>query len=318
MKMGLLRTVAIESQAMGALAEALRGHLGDETSRAVAAMEVARGRVIVTGMGKSGHIGRKLAATFASTGTPSLFLHAAEASHGDLGMVTPDDVLLAISWSGETAELSDIIAYAKRFAVPLIGMTCNEASALGRAADIVLQLPRVEEACPNKLAPTSSTLVQLALGDALAIALLERRGFSPSDFRIFHPGGKLGARLLKVADLMHVGETMPLVALGTPMSATLIEMTGKRFGCCGVVDAQGALVGIVTDGDLRRRMGGELLDRRVETVMTPNPRVVRPDELASAALGMMNRGQVTVVFVVAEHAPVGILHIHDVLRAGVA
>lgn len=311
------RTLSIEAAGLAALGEMVDGALGDVIERATRLIEGARGRVIVTGMGKSGHIGRKIAATLASTGTPALFLHAAEASHGDLGMVTPDDVLLAISWSGETAELGDVVHYARRFAVPLLAMTSNAESTLGRAADVVLVLPRAEEACPNGLAPTTSTLLQLALGDALAVLLLERRGFSASDFRIFHPGGKLGARLLKVADLMHQGTEMPLVRFGTPMSDVLIEITGKRFGCCGVLDDSGRLAGIVTDGDLRRHMSADLLTQPAEAVMTRSPLVVRPEDLASAALGLMNRRPVTVVFAVAEDAPVGILHIHDILRAGV-
>ncbi|QIB35646.1 KpsF/GutQ family sugar-phosphate isomerase [Ancylobacter pratisalsi] len=310
-------TLAVEARGLAALCEAVDGPLGSAIKRATRLIEAARGRVIVTGMGKSGHIGRKLAATLASTGTPALFLHAAEASHGDLGMVTPDDVLLAISWSGETAELGDIVHYAGRFAVPLLAMTSNAESTLGRAADVVLTLPRVEEACPNGLAPTTSTLMQLALGDALALALLERRGFSASDFRVFHPGGKLGARLLKVADLMHEADSVPLVAIGTPMSEALIEITGKRFGCCGVVDAQGQLVGIITDGDLRRHMSVDLLPRLVEQVMTNSPLVIAPADLASSALGQMSRLQITVLFVVSAGQPVGILHIHDLLRAGV-
>ncbi|MDF2809382.1 MAG: KpsF/GutQ family protein [Microvirga sp.] len=311
------RTLSIEAEGLAALGALIDGDLGDAIERATLLIEGARGRVIVTGMGKSGHIGRKIAATLASTGTPALFLHAAEASHGDLGMVTPDDVLLAISWSGETAELSDVVHYARRFAVPLLAMTSNAGSTLGRAADIVLVLPRAEEACPNGLAPTTSTLLQLALGDALAVLLLERRGFSASDFRVFHPGGKLGARLLKVADLMHQGTEMPLVRFSTPMSDVLIEITGKRFGCCGVLDDSGRLAGIVTDGDLRRHMSADLLAQPAEAVMTRSPLVVRPDDLASAALGLMNRRPVTVVFAVAEDAPIGILHIHDILRAGV-
>ncbi|WP_428030341.1 KpsF/GutQ family sugar-phosphate isomerase [Ancylobacter sp.] len=313
----VLRTLSIEAKGLAALSAAIEAELGDAVEVAIRLIETARGRVIVTGMGKSGHIGRKLAATFASTGTPALFLHAAEASHGDLGMVTPDDVLFAISWSGETSELGDIVHYAGRFAVPLIAITSNATSTLGRAADVALVLPRVEEACPNGLAPTTSTLMQLAIGDAVAVALLERRGFSASDFRVFHPGGKLGARLLKVADLMHGDESVPIVRLGTPMSEALIEITGKRFGCCGVVDAQDRLVGIVTDGDLRRHMSADLLPRRVEEVMTASPLVVAPAELASAALGQMSRTKITVLFVVSEGTPVGILHIHDILRAGV-
>ena len=313
----LRRTLTIEAAGLAALIDALDGPLGESVERTVRLIEDARGRVIVTGMGKSGHIGRKLAATLASTGTPALFMHAAEAGHGDLGMVTPDDVLVALSWSGETTELGDVVYYAGRFAVPLVAITANANSALGRAADIVLQLPKVEEACPNGLAPTTSTLIQLALGDALAVALLERRGFTASDFRVFHPGGKLGARLLKVSDLMHGSEAMPLVVLGTPMSEALIEITSKRFGCCGVVETGGQLTGIVTDGDLRRHMGTELLARPVEAVMTPAPLVIEPGELASAALGLMSRGQITVLFVVDAGVPVGVLHIHDVLRAGV-
>lgn len=311
------RTLAIEAKGLAALSASIEGELGDAVERATQLIEGARGRVIVTGMGKSGHIGRKLAATLASTGTPALFLHAAEASHGDLGMVTQDDVLLAISWSGETAELGDVVHYARRFAVPLLAITSNPESTLGRAADVALLLPRVEEACPNGLAPTTSTLMQLAIGDALAVALLERRGFSASDFRVFHPGGKLGARLLKVAELMHAAESVPLVVLGTPMSEALIEITGKRFGCCGVVSPEGQLVGIVTDGDLRRHMSADLLPRRVEEVMTAAPLVVAPGELASAALGQMSRTQITVLFVVSDGTPVGILHVHDLLRAGV-
>ncbi|HSI39671.1 MAG TPA: KpsF/GutQ family sugar-phosphate isomerase [Xanthobacteraceae bacterium] len=316
LRASLGRTVAVEANGLAALARALDGPLGEAALRTVARIKRARGRVIVTGMGKSGHIGRKIAATLASTGTPALFLHAAEASHGDLGMVTPDDVVLALSWSGETAEFGVIVQYAKRFAVPLVAMTANETSSLARAADIVLALPAAEEACPHGLAPTTSTLLQLALGDALAVALLEQRGFTASDFRVFHPGGKLGARLMKVADLMH-GDNVPLVSLGTPMSEALIEITGKHFGCCGVVDAEGRLAGIVTDGDLRRHMTPDLLTRPVEAVMTPSPLVVAPDELASAALGEMNRGQITVLLVVGEGRPVGIVHIHDLLRAGV-
>ncbi|MCJ8143158.1 KpsF/GutQ family sugar-phosphate isomerase [Ancylobacter sp. A5.8] len=311
------RTLAVEAGGLAALGEAVEGALGEALEAAIGLIEQARGRVIVTGMGKSGHIGRKIAATLASTGTPALFLHAAEASHGDLGMVTQDDVLLAISWSGETAELGDVVDYARRFANPLLAITSNAGSTLGRAANVALVLPRAEEACPNGLAPTTSTLLQLALGDALAVALLERRGFSASDFRVFHPGGKLGARLLKVSDLMHAEETVPLVAVATPMSEALIEITGKRFGCCGVVDGSGRLIGIVTDGDLRRKMTTDLLSLPVEQVMTASPLTVAPDEFASAALGAMSRRQITVLFVESEGTPVGILHIHDLLRAGV-
>lgn len=316
-RQSLHRILALEREGLVALDAALDEELGSALERAVHLVEGIRGRVIVTGMGKSGHIGRKVAATLASTGTPALFLHAAEASHGDLGMVTPEDVILAFSWSGETAELSDVVLYAKRFAVPLLAVTCNTNSSLGRAGDVVMPLPKVVEACPNGLAPTTSTLLQLALGDVFAIALLERRGFTASDFRVFHPGGKLGARLLKVSDIMHHGDQMPLVALGTDMAAALIEITGKRFGCCGIVDAEGRLVGIVTDGDLRRHMNPDLLRQPVEQIMTRTPLVMSPSDLASSALGMMNRGQVTAIFAVSELIPVGILHIHDALRSGV-
>ncbi len=314
------RTLSIEAAGLAALGALIDGDLGDAIERATLLIEGARGRVIVTGMGKSGHIGRKIAATLASTGTPALFLHAAEASHGDLGMVTPDDVLLAISWSGETAELGDVVHYARRFAVPLLAMTSNAESTLGRAADVGMVLPRAEEACPNGLAPTTSTLLQLALGDALAVLLLERRGFSASDFRVFHPGGKLGARLLKVADLMHQGTEMPLVRLGTPMSddadrdhRQALRLLRRRS------TMPASWSGIVTDGDLRRHMSADLLVQPAEAVMTRSPLVVRPEDLASAVLGLMNRRPVpvTVVFAVAEDAPVGILHIHDILRAGV-
>ncbi|MBS7539989.1 KpsF/GutQ family sugar-phosphate isomerase [Ancylobacter lacus] len=312
------RTLDIEADGIKALHAALDGPLGPAMEAALDALFGARGRVIVTGMGKSGHIGRKLAATFASTGTPALFLHAAEAAHGDLGMVTADDVLVALSWSGETAELGEIVRYARRFSVPLIAVTSRPESTLGKAADILLALPKVTEACPNGLAPTTSTLVQLALGDALAVALLERRGFSASDFHVFHPGGKLGARLLKVRDLMHEREMTPLTQLGTPMADVLIEITSKRFGCCGVLDGSGRLVGIVTDGDLRRHMSGDLLARPVETIMTSSPLAIAPGEFASSALRILNRRQVTVLFVVEDNVPVGIVHVHDLLGAGVA
>ncbi len=313
-----LRSLSLGASALQELAAAFEGPLGRSFEAAVERMHAIRGRVIVSGVGKSGHIGRKLAATLASTGTPAFFVHATEASHGDLGMITPDDLVLALSWSGETAELGDLVGFSRRFRVPLLAITANVGSTLGAAADVVLALPRVREACPHDLAPTSSSLIQLALGDALAVALLERRGFTASHFKVFHPGGKLAARLKTVQQLMHAGEAMPLVPRGTVMGDVLLAITGKRFGCVGVTDARGRLVGIVTDGDLRRHMGPAILAKPVEAVMTPDPITVAPNLLASAALEMMNRtGSITAVFVVEDGMPRGILHLHDLLHAGV-
>ena len=312
------KSVEIEKAGVAELRAALDGELGEALEAAIAGIRAARGRVIVSGMGKSGHIGRKVAATLASTGTPAFFLHPAEASHGDLGMVTQDDVILAFSWSGETAELADLIEYAKRFAIPLIAAASKRDSALGRAADILLLLPQVEEACPNGLAPTTSTTIQLVLGDALAVALIEDRGFSAQDFRQFHPGGKLGARLHKVDDLMHSGEDMPLVLENASMSEVILAMTGKRFGCVGLTDARGQLAGIITDGDLRRHWGERMQEKQPSQIMTRAPQVAQRGSLASSALEVMNRRKITVLFIVADKKPVGILHIHDLLRAGVA
>ncbi len=313
-----LRTLTVEAAGLAALNAALSNGLGEPFDAAVALLKRVQGRVIVTGMGKSGHVGRKIAATLASTGTPAFFVHPGEASHGDLGMVTADDAILALSWSGETVELRDLVAFSRRFAVGLVAITSDAESALGKAADVVLALPRAEEACPNGLAPTTSTLMQLAIGDALAIALLEERGFTAADFRTFHPGGKLGAVLAQVRDIMHGGAALPLKPVGTAMSEVLIEMTAKGFGCCGIVDAAGLLAGIVTDGDLRRHMKGDLLALPVETVMTRGPKTARPDQLASEILDVMNRSKITALFAVEGGRPVGILHLHDLLRAGVA
>lgn len=276
------------------------------------------GRVIVSGMGKSGHIGRKISATLASTGTPSFFVHPGEASHGDLGMITRQDALILLSKSGETAELADMIAYSRRFAIPLIAITERRDSALGKAADVVLALPHNGEACPLGLAPTTSTTASLAIGDAVAVALLERRGFSATDFKVFHPGGKLGQRLLKVRELMHAEPEVPLIALAAPMSEALIVMSAKSFGCVGIVDAAGLLAGIITDGDLRRHMAPDLLERPAAEVMTRSPLTVGPDSLAAEALGLMNDRKVTSLFVVADGRPVGLVHMHDCLRAGVS
>lgn len=254
-----IRTLETEEQGLAALRQALGNGLAPAFEQAVALLGQAPGRVIVTGMGKSGHVGQKIAATFASTGTPAFFVHPSEASHGDLGMIGRDDVVLALSWSGETVELGNIITYARRFKVGLIALTSNALSALGKAADVVLELPKAKEACPHGLAPTTSTTMQLALGDCLAIALLERKGFSAHDFKVFHPGGSLGAQLKLVGDLMHKGDALPLVGLATAMSDVLVTMTAKSFGCVGVIDADQRLVGMITDGDLRRHMGAGLL-----------------------------------------------------------
>ena len=313
-----IRTLEIEEQGLAALRAMLANGQGDAFGKAVAMLAAARGRVIVTGIGKSGHVGQKVAATFASTGTPAFFVHPSEASHGDLGMVARDDVILALSWSGETVELSNIITYSRRFAVGLIAITSKQDSALGKAADVVLELPKAKEACPHGLAPTTSTTMQLALGDCLAIALLEQKGFTAHDFRKYHPGGSLGAQLKHVADLMHKGEALPLVALETPMSEVIVTMTTKSFGCVGVVDGAGALAGMITDGDLRRHMGDGLLARRASDIMTRRPNTLVPGMLASAALEQINSLKRTQMFVVDAGRPVGIVHVHDLLRAGVA
>ncbi len=299
---------------------ALSAGLDGGFARAVALLAATTGRVVVSGMGKSGHIARKLAATFASTGTPALFVHPAEASHGDLGMIVAGDAVLALSNSGETAELADLIEHTRRFGVPLVAITGRADSTLAEAADALLLLPRAREACPLGLAPTTSTTMQLALGDALAVALLTRRGFGAADFADFHPGGRLGARLRRVRELMHVGEQMPLAPPGLTMDAALLRMTEKRFGCLGIV-ADGRLVGMLTDGDLRRAMGPDLLTRRADEIMTRGPRTIGPDALAAEALRLMNDGTrpITALFVVdAAGAPLGVLHIHDLLRAGLA
>jgi arabinose-5-phosphate isomerase len=313
-----LRTLEAEVEGIGALAAAIRDGLGRSFVAAVEMMRDARGRVIVTGMGKSGHVGRKVAATFASTGTPAFFVHPGEASHGDLGMITADDVILALSWSGETVELKDLTDYSRRFRIGLIAVTAKAESTLGHAADVALVIPAAREACPHNLAPTTSTLMQHALGDALAIALLESRGFTALDFRVFHPGGRLGAMLKFVRDIMHTGDEIPLARVGAPMSDGIAEMTAKTFGCVGIVDHEGSLVGIITDGDLRRHMSPRLLDRKVEEIMTRQPTTVRPDQLVSEALEMLNTSKKTQLIVVDASKPVGIVHFHDLLRAGVA
>jgi arabinose-5-phosphate isomerase len=313
-----LRTLEAEGSGIAAISAALQSDLGGAFTRAADLIRGARGRLIVTGLGKSGHIGRKIAATFASTGTPASFVHAAEAGHGDLGMITTDDVILALSWSGEQPEMKTLITYAKRFRIALIAMTAERDSTLSKAADVALTLPKAREACPHNLAPTTSSLMLLALGDALAIALLEGRGFTPVDFSVLHPGGKLGAMLKYTRDLMHAGEAVPLKPLGTRMSDALVEMSSKGFGCVGIIDARGAIAGIVTDGDLRRHiMRPDLMTALVDDVMTKNPKTIRGDLLASEALEILNSSKITALIVTEANRPVGIVHLHDILRAGV-
>jgi arabinose-5-phosphate isomerase len=312
-----LRTLEAEGSGIAAIEAALRSDLGAAFARATDLIREAKGRVIVTGLGKSGHIARKIAATFASTGTPAFFVHAAEAGHGDLGMITTDDVVLALSWSGEQAEMKALITYAKRFRIALIAMTAEGDSTLSQAADVALTLPKAREACPHNLAPTTSSLMLLALGDALAIALLEGRGFTSVDFSVLHPGGKLGAMLKHIGDIMHTGAAVPLKPLGTSMSEALVEMTSKGFGCVGIVDARGAIAGIVTDGDLRRHMRPDLMTALVDDVMTKNPKTIRGNLLASEALEILNASKITALIVTEANKPVGIVHLHDLLRAGV-
>jgi arabinose-5-phosphate isomerase len=313
-----LRTLEAEREGVAALAAAMYDSLGAAFVTAVEKIRNARGRVIVTGMGKSGHIARKIAATLASTGTPAFFVHAADASHGDLGMITSDDVMLVLSWSGETEELKDLINYSRRFRIELIAVTVNADSTLGKAADIVLALPAAREACPHNLAPTTSSLMQLALGDALAIALLESRGFTAVEFGIFHPRGKLGAVLKFVRDVMHPRPAVPLIERGAPMSEAIVEMSAKGFGCVAVTGHDGKLLGVITDGDLRRHMRADLLQAPVDKIMTASPKTVRPDQLAGEALQLLNSSKITALIVVESERPVGIVHFHDLLRAGVA
>jgi arabinose-5-phosphate isomerase len=309
------RVLAAEAEALTAQAAGLDAAF----ARAVDHLAAAKGRIVCTGMGKSGHVARKIAATFASTGSPAFFVHPAEASHGDLGMIGPDDVIVALSKSGAAPELGDVLAYAKRFAIPLIALTADPESALGAAASVVLKLAAINEATAEINAPTTSTTLQIALGDALAVALLERRGFKPADFQVFHPGGKIGAMLRTVGDLMHGADELPLVAAATPMQEALLVMTEKRWGIVGVTDASGKLVGAITDGDLRRHIDG-LMGHTAGDVMTAGPKkTVPPGLLASGALALMSdpAPAVTVLFVVDAGKPVGILHVHDILRAGV-
>jgi arabinose-5-phosphate isomerase len=306
------RVLQLEAAGLAALSAVLDGTF----SSVVDILIGTKGRVVVSGMGKSGHIARKIAATLASTGTPSHYVHPAEASHGDLGMITRIDSVVALSNSGETPELLDLIEYTRRYSIPLIGLTGIKGSSLERAADATLVIPNSEEACSRTFAPTTSTTVMLALGDAISIALLERRGFSADEFRDRHPGGTLGRRLIRAGDIMHSGDSMPLVDRSAPMAEALIVMSSKSLGCAGVVDESGRLIGIITDGDLRRHMGDGLLARSAGEVMTPSPRSIDRATLAAEALGIMNDRSITSLFVVEDDAPVGVLHIHDCLRAG--
>jgi arabinose-5-phosphate isomerase len=313
-----LRTLSTERDGLAVLMAAIADGLREPFLGAVETIAAAKGRIIVTGMGKSGHIGRKIASTLASTGTPAYYVHPGEASHGDLGMIRPEDAILALSWSGETTELSDLIAYAKRFRVPVVGVTSKRDSTLGRQADVCLALPQAAEACPNGLAPTTSTTMQLALGDALAVALLEKRGFTAQDFRVFHPGGKLGAQLKLVRDVMHIGERMPVVDVGATMREAIAEIGAKGFGSVIVVNQDGTLAGIVTDGDLRRNLRPELPTLPVTAIMTRTPRTIAPDELVAKALEMQETAKITSLVVVENARPVGLVHFLDLLRAGVA
>lgn len=308
------RVLRLEAEALRNMSDALDGSF----SEALEILFAVTGRVVVTGMGKSGHIARKISATLASTGTPSHYVHPAEASHGDMGMITRSDAVLALSNSGETPELGDLVDYCRRFRIPLIAITGKPGSTLASNSDCALILPAVAEACPMGLAPTTSTTAMLAMGDALAVTLLERRGFTTEDFQVLHPGGKLGQGLLRVNDIMHDGDELPLTGPDAAMSDVLLTMTNKRFGCVGVVDTNGHLAGIVTDGDLRRHMSNDLLNSTAGEVMTGSPKTIRLGALASEALGTMNDNTITALFVVDSGAPVGILHIHDCLRAGIA
>jgi arabinose-5-phosphate isomerase len=309
-----LKVLEIEIEGLRRLAEVLDGRF----VKVLDLLAATKGRVVVTGMGKSGHIARKIAATLASTGTPALYVHPAEASHGDLGMITSQDSVIALSNSGETPELSDIVAHTRRHNIPLIAITGRPGSALERAADAALVLTDIREACPLDLAPTTSTTVMLVLGDAIAVALLKRQGFNEDKFQALHPGGQLGRRFVKVADIMHKGDELPLANEDTPMADALITMTAKSFGCVGIAGRDGKLVGIVTDGDLRRHMDSSLVARKASEVMTGKPRTIQPDALAATALRIMNERKITSLFVVEDGRPTGILHIHDCLRAGIA
>jgi arabinose-5-phosphate isomerase len=313
-----LRTVTTETAGLTALAGAFEHGLAEPFAQAVSLLGQVAGRVIVTGVGKSGHIAAKIAATLASTGTPAFFVHPAEANHGDLGMIAKGDAILAMSWSGESNELKGIVAYSRRFSIPLIALTAGESSSLAREADVVLTLPRIVEACPHGLAPTTSTLLQLVIGDALAIALLEARGFTPNDFRDFHPGGKLGATLTHLSEIMRTGDDMPVVPLGTRIPQAVMTLSKKKVGCVCILDADGNLAGIITDGDVARNMHRNLADIAVEEIMTRTPKTVGPDMSAGAAIAYLNEKKIGALVVVEGGKPVGLVHFHDLLRIGAA
>jgi len=299
--------------------EYLRDNIDDSFVKALDEMSKVKGRVIVTGMGKSGHIGRKVAASLASTGTPSFFVHPAEAAHGDLGMITTNDIVIAISNSGEAKELVDVLNYCKRFGIKIIAITKNPKSTLGQAADIVLQLPALGEACPLGLAPTNSTTATLVIGDILTVCMMYRKGFTKDDFNVRHPGGKLGSVLQRVANIMHTGNEIPLVSESDFMDKALLEMTSKMLGCVGITNQQGQLVGIITDGDLRRAMSNNLMSEPVSKIMSSNPKTIKADAFATEAIKMMNDRHITTLFIVDdEDKPTGIIHIHDLLMAKVA
>lgn len=314
-----LRTLQFEQKGLEAVSQALSNGMGQPFQKACEILKDIGGRVIVTGVGKSGHIGTKIAATLASTGTPAFFVHPAEANHGDLGMIARDDAIIALSWSGETAELKGVIAYSSRFSIPMIAITKNRNSALGKQATVCLELPNAEEACPNGLAPTTSTTMQMAIGDALAVALLEGRGFSADDFGVYHPGGSLGSKLTHVEEVMHKGDAIPLVAENTPMKDAIMVLSNKRFGCVGVTDASGLLVGILTDGDLARNLDKSLNSLSVNDLMTRSPKTIKADALVTSAMATLNSFNISALIVTdKEQRPQGIIHLHDLLRIGVA
>jgi len=310
------RVLETEITALQSLAKGLN----DSFANCVEALAIIKGRIVLSGVGKSGHVARKIAATLASTGSPAIYIHPTEASHGDMGMITVDDAVIALSRSGETQELADLIGYSRRFSIPLIAMTAKANSTLGSAADHVLNLPNAPEACAETRAPTTSTTLQIALGDALAVALLEAKGFTATDFKTFHPGGALGASLATVSDLMHSGEHLPLVPAGTTISEALITMNTKGFGCVGILDSRGTLSGLITDGDIRRHLSSDLTHRSVTDIMTTSPKSTHADELAANALRRMTSQppKVMQMFVLENKKPIGIVHMHDFLRAGLA
>ena len=314
-KLSAIKTIDSEIRAIEELKKSLDA---ESLTKALDFMQNSTGRIIITGMGKSGHIGKKIAASLASTGTPSFFVHPAEASHGDLGMITDDDVVIAISNSGESRELIDILNYCKRFGIKLIAITKNQDSSLGKAGDVVLLLPNNGEACPLGLAPTSSTTATLVLGDILTIRMIERKGFSKEDFNDRHPGGKLGSILKRVSDLMHTGQDMPLLDENANMQAVLLEMTSKRLGCVGFVNSAGILTGILTDGDLRRCLSAQILSEKAADLMTRNPKTIAPEAMTAEALKIMHDKKITNLFVVDNLKPVGVIHIHDLLNNRVA